>query len=131
MNNFVLVKIGNIVVANTTPHAITFGLANDQTLSVPNCGALVNATVENTVVGRGLVTPTFMPSEDGWAIITAIKEQHAASPYAHLPLRIVGSVIAAQAYPGTVAGMVPCKGFERVAPAQKRMDPTTFTVFMK
>lgn len=129
--NFVLVKIGNLVVANTTPHPIVFGLADGQTVTVPQCGALVNATVENTAVAPGLVTPVFKPSEDGWKIINDIKAQHAASPDAALPLRIVGSVVAAQAYPMTVVGMVPCKGYERVAPAQKRMDPTCFTVFKK
>ena len=129
--NFVLVRIGGLVVANTTPHPIVFGLADGQTITVPQCGALVNATVVNTEVSPGLVTPTFMPSEDGWTTIAVIKAQHAVSPDAALPLRIVGSVVAAQAFLGRVVGMVPCKGYERVAPAQKRMDPTCFTVFQK
>ena len=128
---FVLVRIGDLVVANTTPHSITFGLPDGKTVIVPQCGALVNATVSNTAVAPGLVTPTFQPSADGWATIADIKAQHKASADAALPLRIVGSIIAAQAYPGDVVGMVPCKGFDRVPPAQKRMDPTTFTVFMK
>ena len=42
---------------------------------------------------------------------------------------IVGSIIAAQAYPGKVVAMVPAPGFERVPPAEKRMLPDKFTVY--
>ena len=44
-------------------------------------------------------------------------------------LVIVGSNIAAQAYPGLVCGLVPMKGFERRPPAEKRMDPNRFNVY--
>ena len=42
---------------------------------------------------------------------------------------VVGSIIAAQAYPGEVVAMVPCEGYERVPPDQKRMRPDKFTVY--
>lgn len=42
---------------------------------------------------------------------------------------VVGSIIAAQAYPGLVVAMVPAEGYERVPPDQKRMRPDKFTVF--
>jgi hypothetical protein len=42
---------------------------------------------------------------------------------------IVGSIIAAQAFPGRVLAMVPAPGFERVPPAEKRMRDDKFTVF--
>jgi len=42
---------------------------------------------------------------------------------------VVGSIIAAQAYPGDVVAMVPAEGYERVPPAEKRMRPDKFTIF--
>ena len=44
------------------------------------------------------------------------------------PLRIVGSIIAMNAYPGVICGMVPLKEFERVPLDQKRMDPHKFNI---
>lgn len=42
---------------------------------------------------------------------------------------VVGSIVAAQAYPGLVVGMTPAAGFERVPPAKKRMNPRKFVTF--
>jgi hypothetical protein len=42
---------------------------------------------------------------------------------------IVGSIIAAQAYPGSIKAMIPCEGYERVPPTEKRMRPDKFTVY--
>lgn len=44
-------------------------------------------------------------------------------------LAVVGSIIAAQAYPGRVVAMTPVPGFERVSPAEKRMRCDKFTTF--
>lgn len=44
-------------------------------------------------------------------------------------LVIVGSIIAAQAYPGKVVGLCPVPGYERVAPSEKRMRCDKFTIF--
>jgi len=41
---------------------------------------------------------------------------------------LIGSIIAAQSYPGVLA-MVPAPGYERVPPAEKRMRPDKFTIF--
>lgn len=41
----------------------------------------------------------------------------------------VGSIIAAQAYPGQVVAMTPAPGFERVPPAEKLMSCEKFTTF--
>jgi len=41
----------------------------------------------------------------------------------------VGSIIAAQAYPGQVVAMTPTPGYERVPPAEKRMNPDKFNIF--
>ena len=64
----------------------------------------------------------FTGNDEGRAIIAAMK---AANPDAV----IVGSIIAAQAYPGEVVAMTPLPGYERVAPAEKRMNPHKFTTF--
>lgn len=42
---------------------------------------------------------------------------------------VVGSIIAAQAYPGLVVAMTPAPGYERVPLAEKRMNPDKFVVF--
>lgn len=42
---------------------------------------------------------------------------------------IVGSIIAAQAYPDFVVGMTPSPGYERVKPSEKRMNPDKFVIF--
>ena len=44
---------------------------------------------------------------------------------------VVGSIIAAQAYPGDVVAMVPAEGYERVPPAEKRMRTDKFTIFSR
>jgi len=41
----------------------------------------------------------------------------------------IGSIIAAQAFPGRVFAMVPAPRFERVLPQQKRMSCEKFTTF--
>ena len=42
---------------------------------------------------------------------------------------IIGSIVAAQAYPGQVVAMTPAPGYERVPVDQKRMNPDKFTIF--
>ena len=42
---------------------------------------------------------------------------------------VVGSIVAAQAYPGLVVGTTPAAGFERVPPAKRRMNPQKFVTF--
>lgn len=131
MEKFITVVIDGQTIANTTPHPITFQAANGTLVSVPNCGCLINAATKEVQVAPHLVTTKFLGTPEGEQLIAAIKAQHAASPNAALPLRIVGSIIAAQAYPEQVLGMTPMPGYERVAPAEKRMNPQKFTVFTK
>lgn len=111
---------------NTTPHSITLAGENGENpFSVEPSGWLVNACPTETEVESDI---------DG---ITLVKTTFAGDPetrrkIVHLCLDgkiILGSIIAAQAYPGLVFGLVPCKGFERVPPAEKRMRQDKFTVF--
>lgn len=130
MEKLIFAKIEGKVVVNTTPHDINFDV-DGTVVTVPKCGALLNARPTEVSVGDDLVTTKFVPTEEGQALINAIKAQHAASDNAAMPLRIVGSIIAAQAYPEQVVAMTPAPGYERVAPAEKRMNPHKFTIFVK
>ena len=111
-------------VVNTTPHDITFQ-DGDQVVSIPNCGFIINARAVETVVSEGVpsfVKTVFVGDEAGKNAIEAIRKEFPDAI-------IVGSIIAAQAYPGEVVAMTPMPGFERVPPAEKRMNPTKFTIF--
>lgn len=118
-------RIGNIEIFNATPHAITF-LHDGEVVEVAS-DFVISAEVSETSVrtthdGIEYVTPTFTGNEDGHAIIEATYEEHPQAV-------IIGSIIAAQAYPGMVMGMIPAPGFERVPPAEKRMRADKFTMF--
>ena len=126
MEKFEFVKLpSGVTVVNSTPHPITFMSEDGIVVTVPS-SCIINATVEETVVssanGIEFVKSTFVGSPEGKAIIEQI---HQANPTA----LIVGSIIAAQAFPGLVVAMTPCKGFERKPPAEKRMSTTKFTIF--
>jgi len=123
-----LARCGAIV--NVTPHPITFGAeGTDETITVPPSGIVISArpveesagtvTVGGTAIE--LVRTRFEPDPAGWAKIQEIR--------ATGPCLIVGSIIAAQAFPGAVVAMIPVRGFERVPSDQKRMRADKFTTF--
>lgn len=116
-----------VTVINVTPHPITFS-DDDDVVVVPTSGTIINATAQETVVSPAtngkpaFVKVAFVANDDAHAQIDAIEE-------AHPNAIIVGSIIAAQAFPGRVFAMTPAPGFERVAPAEKRMNTDKFTTF--
>lgn len=118
-----------VQVLNCTPHPISF-IDGEKTVLVEPCGAHLNALpVETSVVhptlGEGfaqLVKTTFSTRPEGLAELAEIEAQAPGV----LP---VGSLVSAQAYPGRVVAMIPAPGFERVAPAEKRMSTLKFTVY--
>ena len=116
--------VEGVLVVNTTPHEIYFE-EGGKVVKVP-CGPMINAKaveeVAGTVNGVTLVRTAFQGTPEGEEVIARIKEE---APEAV----IVGSIIAAQAFPGKVVGMTPMPGFERVPPAEKRMNPKKFTTF--
>ena len=136
--NFVFVAGHNGVktlVVNTTPHPLTFIDHEGAVVEVPNApDFLLNARAEEVQVEPGLVTTKFVNSDAGLAVLVKIEEEVQnlqgleKEPF---EVRIVGSIIAAQAYPGRVVAMTPAPGYERVAPAEKRMSTEKFTVFLK
>lgn len=72
--------------------------------------------------GAELVRTRFEPSEYDEIKLARIEKNNPGAV-------IVGSIIAAQAFPGRVMAMVPVPGFERVPPAEKRMRDDKFTTF--
>ncbi len=111
----------------TTPHPVTFG-DEEQSFVIEGSSVLVNArAVEEVVADEGdvtFVTSKFVGDEATRSLLEALHEKCPG-------IIVVGSIIAAQAYPGLVHALVPVKGFERVAPDQKRMRYDKFTIFVK
>jgi hypothetical protein len=116
---------GEVGVINVTPHSITFEW-DGEPVNVSTSGVVINATPQETVIeerfGATLVRTVFVGNDDSERDLMALRRRF---PRALL----VGSIIAAQAYPGQVVAMVPAPGFERVPPADKRMRPDKFTTF--
>lgn len=124
MTNFY--KFGNdVTVVNCTPHPIRFKDITGEIVAINNDPEyLINARVEEeTVEEDGVIfsRPTFVPTPEGTAIIDRIRQEFPDGCV------IIGSIIAAQAYPGQVCGMTPIPGHERVAPAEKLMRVDKFT----
>ena len=113
-----------VTIINVTPHELTFEDAGE-IVSIPASGIIINAKAVETVVKEGmptLVSTSFISSEEDEIKLEKIEARFPNS----IP---VGSIIAAQAFPGRVFGMTPMKGFERVHPSEKRMNPSKFTTF--
>lgn len=114
-------------IVNATPHPITFETMNGWLVTVEPSGKKMPAKAEEHIVytedGVEYVTTVFEPTEQGNAEIEEIKA------WSDNKIIIVGSLVSAQAYKGKVVAMVPVKGYERVAPAEKRMRVDKFTIF--
>ena len=113
----------NVTIFNATPHPITFWKEGwDEPIEVET-DVPINAKPVETLVktenGVQFVKTNFVGDDTGKTAIGAVPQG----------VLIVGSIIAAQAYPGQVVAMTPAPGFEWVASAEKRMNPDKFTVF--
>lgn len=117
-------KNGAIII-NCTPHPVRFQDLTGEIITINNNSEyIINARIEEEIVeddGIVFTKPTFLPTPEGTSIIDRIKGEF-DSGYI-----IIGSIIAAQAYPGQVCGMVPVPGYERVAPDSKLMRVDKFT----
>lgn len=126
--NFVAFKNGMVVV-NSTPHPITMqDMDTGELVSVPT-SELINAKVEETAVSDFLVKSIFVATPEGEATINMFEEIFKQEFPKERRLIIIGSIIAAQAFPGRVFGMTPVPGFERVPPQEKRMRNDKFVTF--
>jgi len=117
-----------VMVFNATPHTIRFWSPNWEEPVEVETDQVISASVREVQVYLAdkpedidLVCPTF----DG----TAEGRQIAVNALANGAHFVVGSFIAAQAYPDLVVAMVAAEGYERVPPAEKRMRPDKFTTF--
>ena len=115
----------NVTIFNATPHPVRFWKEGwDEPVEVET-DAIVNAKAQEEVVSVEndvtYVITTFTPVKDENYNIAFNAHKNGAI--------VVGSIIAAQAFPKTVVAMTPAPGYERVAPAEKRMNPDKFTVF--
>lgn len=122
------VKFGNgVCVLNTTPHSLTMQDINGELVTVPT-SVLINAKAEEKAVDNLFVETVFVGTPEGKETIRDIEGTYAET---NCPDRlvIIGSIIAAQAYKGKIAGLCPVPGYERVAPSEKRMRCDKFTVF--
>lgn len=137
MNNFdsCSVTVDGRVLVNTTPHELTFQSLDCELVTVPTSVpkgekvgfAVLNAKANEVMVADDLVTTTFSATSEGLDLLEAI-EDWAAEKHPNETLRVIGSMIAVNSYPGRVVGMCPAPGFERVPPAEKRMRTDKFTV---
>ena len=119
-------KAGTCVV-NTTPHSIRLK-EGDTIVEIPSC-CILNAKPKEEVVSKYLVTTKFEGTDEGVEQIKAIENAYLKSGLTE-SLFIIGSIIAAQAYKGSVVAMTPCPGYERVVPDEKLMNCDKFTVFI-
>ena len=95
-------------------------------MEVQSSGIIIIADSMEEVVYENeelkLVTPTFISTIGGEDAIQYINEK--------LPgAIIVGSIIAAQAYPKKIVAMIPHPDFVRVPPAEKKMLTNRFTIY--
>ena len=111
----------------TTPHELSFLDSKGELVVIPASGILINAKpVEKLVMTENevqYVTTVFQSNDEGSEILNQISAESPGTI-------IIGSILAAQAYPGKVVGMIPVPGFERVPPAEKRMRLDKFTIFI-
>lgn len=119
-------EIGGRVYINTTPHPVTLRDAAGADHTVPPSGVLINARAVEEPAGERdgvqFVRTRFVADEESARILNELEKIYPGA-------FVVGSIIAAQAFPGRVLAMVPVPGLERVPPAEKRMRADKFTVF--
>lgn len=130
MNNmkYNFVTFGNnVAIINATPHSVTIQDTDGTPITVPS-SVVLNAKAEEKQVSDLFVKTVFVPTEEGKAIISDIKKAF-ESQIGTGTLVIVGSMIAAQAYPEDIVAMTPVPGYERVKPSDKRMRCDKFTTF--
>ena len=112
---------------NVTPHAIRLQWPDGEEFMVEPSGVLINATPENKPAGTHrsgveLVRVVFTANSAETAKLIEIEVGYRA------PV-VLGSIIAAQAFPGRVLGMIPAPGFERVPTEEKRMRADRFATY--
>ena len=125
--DFISVVSRTVRFVNTTPHEIKLVWAEGEEFVVQPSGILVNAKILEEDAGKHpsgavLVRTRFSVSEADSAKLDEIEAAHPGCV-------ILGSIIAAQAFPGRVLALTPAPGFERVPVSEKTMRADKFTTF--
>jgi hypothetical protein len=135
-----------IMVFNATPHPITFWDEGWEEPVVVEPDERIDASIEEEIVEVRDIPPNlpstapFVDLIQGTTRITFVRPRFVGTPEGERIARealeeganvVVGSIIAAQAYPGLVVAMTPAPGYERKPPTEKRMRPDKFTVFFR
>ena len=123
-----IVEVNGVKVINTTPYPIR--LTNEELtldVTVEASGILINAGVETTPTYSCIDNVTLQMTEFIADKETKETIQDFLSEYPDVI--IIGSMIAAQAYPGLVVAMVAHPDFMMVPPQEKRMLYNKFTVY--
>ena len=112
---------------NVTKHPIRFQSAAGEVYELSPSSVVIDARFQEEIVGNH---PTGAELVRARIVPTPTAEELLARLEAERPGElIVGSLIAAQAFPGRVVAMVAVEGFERVPSDQKRMRDDKFTTF--
>lgn len=133
IEKFAVTTKNGLVLVNSTPHPLNFVDTDGTEFVVPTSvpegektGPLViNARPVEERVDDLFVKTTFRANSEGEAILDNI-DDYASETGKRVV--VIGSMIAVNAFPGRVAGMIPAPGFERVPPAQKKMRCDKFTI---
>lgn len=99
---------------------------DSQIVTLPPSNIIAMATPVSEVIskedGIEFVTTQFKPNPVSEKLITELKNMNPDSI-------LIGSIIAAQAFPGTVVSPVPVPGFERVPRPQRLVRSDRFNIF--
>jgi hypothetical protein len=116
-----------VTVWNVTPHDLSFWCEREEeTVVAPSDGVLNALPISEYVKKRkeyNIVRVIFTPLEAGLQMIEEIKRDNPRA-------LIVGSIIAAQAYPEDVVATIPYKP-SRVYKQQRLVKSNRFTCFLK
>lgn len=131
----VVTMTNGVKILNTTPHPLTFQDDNN-VVSVPVSGIVINGRpvekevplsehmIEGGLKGKMTLVQTEFVTDSASMELIHVMEELCGDD-----VLFIGSLAAAQAYPGTILAMIPQPGFERVPPEQKRMRVDRFTTF--
>ena len=127
LKEFVIELPNSELVINCTPHVLIF----EGEISVPPCGYSLLAKSEYTVLstnGNGVqeVVTSYIPSESGLVELEFI--EFLAKSF-NKPVRVIGSILSANAYKGRVSAPIIVEGLERADNTLKRCYMNKFVCF--
>lgn len=117
------------VIFNATPHPLNFYDLKEEKVTLARPDAVINTRPVEQVEGEWnevtFVKVTYSPEEKGLKLIDNIRLEYP-------DIIIVGSVLAAMAYPGEVVASIPLKGSSdrlRSKTSSRRVCSDRFTIF--